>query len=148
MQGKHKQAIARARPPSLEIRQERISLHSQISRAPKRNTMFLYHRRADPGVNLNFKQNQASAQVRPTCQYSVVLQGNYFLLFQNARHPSKTSMENEQSTCITFYSNESEAECYWHLSYSGKWWQMLQKPYKKAEPQCVTTSEIYSRKHV
>lgn len=30
------------------------------------------------------------------------------------------------------------------LCYSGKWWQMLHKPYKEAEPQCVRTSEIYS----
>lgn len=77
--------------------------------------MFLYHHRPDPGVNLNFKQNHAFAWVHPTCQCMVGEQDNYFLLFQNARHPSKSSMENEQSTCIKFCSNKCETEYHWHL---------------------------------
>lgn len=77
--------------------------------------MFLYHPRADPGVNLNFKQYRAFPWVRPTCQHMVVNQDNYFLLFQNARYPKKTSMANEDSACIKFYSNKSKAEPHWHL---------------------------------
>lgn len=72
MQGKTQIGYPHNWPLSPEIRREPLRLHTQISLAWGKNIMFLYHRRADPGVNLNFKQNQAFAQVHPTCQCRVV----------------------------------------------------------------------------
>lgn len=106
--------------------------------------MFLYHHRPDPGVNLNFKQNHAFAWVRPTCQCMVGEQDNYFLSFQNARHPSKSPWKMNRAPALNFILISLRLSITGILlCYSGKWWQMPGEVYKRVALRYKRTSEMH-----
>ena len=109
--------------------------------------MFLYHPRADPGVNLNFKQYRAFPWVHPTCQHMVVNQDNYFSYFKMPGTQRRLPWQMKTVLVLNFILISLRLSLTGILlCYSQKWWQMPHTPYKEEEPECVRTSEIYSGK--
>lgn len=147
MQGRKANRLSHSLAPSLENRQEQFTLHTRTRLAWMRNIRFLQHPRADPGVNLNFKQNRVFPwSILPVSiwLYGKIITSSYFKM-PDTQVGLPWKMNRALVLNFTLISLSLRITGIL-LCYSRQWWQMTQTPCRKAELACSRTSEIRSGK--